>query len=104
MAVIATSSTVETISEIVSGGRRFVFTQPLEIEVTCQNGVWAFDSQESIGVYDYGLSRQEAFENFCVFFEAQWDNLAREPDRKLARLPAAWRTRLLRIVDRVETA
>lgn len=103
MAVTATDSSIERVSELVSGTRRFVFAAPIEVEVTHPDSTWVCWHHPT-GLNSYGLSREEAWEAFCEDVAFCWDVYAQVPDAELGKGAIRLKQQLLTLIRAVEPA
>src|SRR5688572_347048 len=73
------------LDSVSSGSRTFTFRNPLEVEVACDEGVWALTHHES-GLNSYGETLEEALGSFANDVAYAWDAYVARADSDLGKL------------------
>lgn len=91
---------VETLTQVVSGGRRFVFSAAIDVEVTHPGSTWVFWHYPT-GMNSYGLTYAEAATNFADDVAHCWDIYALSSDAELAPRARHLKQQLLELIAEV---
>lgn len=89
------------ISGLMGEGRFYRFREPIEVRESETGGVWVHRC-ELLGIHAFGATRDESWEAFIDFFEADWDLVAQGKDSKLTEGAQELKQKYLGIVESVE--
>ena len=98
--VTRSSVATETLKEVVSGERRFVFAHPIEVEVRSSGPTWSY-WHYATGINSYGITREAAAVAFGEAIACDWDDLV-QTDQPLHPSAERVKQQLLELISRVE--
>ena len=96
-------TSIETLTEIVSGSRRFVLLEQLKVEARFAENHWLLD-QDELEINVFAPTWEEALEDFGFLFAEHWDYYQRTPDEALGWAVIPRKKRMLELVDKVIAA
>jgi hypothetical protein len=91
------------VKSVSSGSRRFVFVEPLDVEIDSEDGAWRLEHRAS-GLRSHGPSFEAAMANFAEDVAYCWDAYVMADASELADRALQIRTRLREIVARIDAA